>query len=108
MIASGLTKQQLAHVANLEEMEEVFTAKDSVFVPVLVARALTCLAHDYVEMGLEEKGHELLLKADKIFPGYHGEQMKKDMDKDPEFAILVRSLSMELILAAVSNITSNT
>lgn len=102
MKVSGLPKEHLELIANLEECEKAFLYDQIVRAPELVAQALTCLAHDYVQIGLEEKGHQLLLKADEIYPGYHKDKMVEHMAKDPDFNRLVISLGNELILVALS------
>lgn len=104
MQTSGLPPEHLELVLQLEEMERYFLQPDNLFSPKAIAQGLTCLAHDFVQIGLEERGHALLLKADKIFPGYHSFQMLKDMEDDENFAKLVRSLSAELILVALSTV----
>lgn len=104
---SGLPKEHVDLVIQLEQMERFLTQPDSLFPPATVAKALTCLAHDYAQVGLEERCHALLLKADKIFPGYHGLQMKQDMAEDPEFAKLVQSFAAELLLIALSTVRDN-
>lgn len=107
MITSGLNEAQLAHIVQLEMMEQYFTDPDSIVSPRVIAKALTCLAHDYVEIGLEECGHQLILKADNYFPGYHGIPLKEDMENDPEMKKVIVSLGHELILVALSTARDN-
>jgi hypothetical protein len=102
MLTSGLTQKELDFIEELELMEEMLLDKIPNLANDLIAKGLTYLAHDYITMGLEEKGHLLLLKADELYPGYHKTKMAEDMKNDPDFAILVRSLSAELILVALS------
>ena len=102
MSASGFPSEHLALIVNLEEMEKVMLEKIPTLAPDLVAQGLTCLAHDWIDIGLEEKGHQLLLKADKVYPGYHKEKMKEHMKNDPEFDRLVRQMGYELISIALS------
>lgn len=102
MNVSGMSIKQLDLMAELEAMERDITGPDSLISNDMLAKALTCLAHDWVQLGLEEKAHELLLKADKAFPGYHGAPMRYDMANDPDFDLLGRSLALELAIAALS------
>lgn len=102
MNVSGMSPVQLQLMADLEAMERDITSPDSLISNDTLAKALTCLAHDWVQLGLEEKAHELLLKADKAFPGYHGAPMRHDMANDPDFALLGQSLALELAVAAFS------
>ena len=52
----------------LEEMEEYFDTKPHGLEKSLHAKALVCISHDWYEMGDDEKGSELLEKAEKICP----------------------------------------
>jgi hypothetical protein len=107
MNASGMSLKQLELMADLEAMERQITAPDSLAPPDMLAKALTCLAHDWAQLGLEEEAHRLLLKADKVFPGYHGAPMRHDMAQDPDFDLLGRSLALELAVAALSTARDN-
>lgn len=107
MKTSGMSLKELELMADLEAMEREITSPDCLMPSDMLAKALTCLAHDWVQLGLEEKGHELLIKADKVFPGYHGAPMRYDMEQDPEFNILGRSLALELAIAALSTARDN-
>ena len=105
MNVSGMSLKQIELMADLEAMEREITKPGIVRMPDdMLAKALTCLAHDWVQLGLEEKAHELLLKADKVFPGYHGSPMRYDMEQDPDFNLLGRSLALELAIAALSTV----
>lgn len=102
MNVSGLSSVELAFIDELQEMEKALLDINTLCAPDVIAQGLTCLAHDYVQLGLEEKGHELLIKADEIYPGYHSSKMEEHMESDPDFKKLVLSLSAELILVALS------
>jgi len=107
MKVSGLPKEHLQLIAELETMEAFFMNKDLLSTPEIIAQSLTCLAHDWIQLGLEEKGHELLLKADKICPGYHKNKMLDHMKQDPSYDTLVKSLANELVLVALSTARDN-
>lgn len=102
MSASGFPQEHLALIVNLEEMEKVMLDKIPNLAPELVAQGLTCLAHDWIDIGLEEKGHQLLIKADQIYPGYHKDKMQEHMKADPDFDRLIRQMGQELIIIALS------
>lgn len=68
----------------------------------MVARIFCCLAHDWYEVGDDEKGGELLERANKVCPGYFDNQIKNDIENDPEFARLVESLTYNILAIARS------
>ena len=107
MNISGLSQSDLEFIVELEEMEKALLDITTGIAPEIVAQGLTCLAHDYTKMGLEEKGHVLLLKADEIYPNYHRDKMKEHMASDPDFKRLVISLSAELVSVALSTARDN-
>lgn len=102
MSASGVPQEYVEIIMDLELMECELLDMQIVRAPEIIAQGLTCLAHDYVQMGFEEKAHSLLLKADEIYPNYHKEKMHEHMKNDPHFSTLVVSLTSELILVALS------
>jgi len=107
MNVSGMSIEQLELMAELEAMERHLLEPDSLMAPDILAKALTCLAHDWAHLGLEEKAHQLLLRADKEFPGYHGAPMRHDTEQDPDFNTLGKSLALELAIAAVTTVRDN-
>ena len=72
--------------------------------PERMAQIYTCLAHDWYEIDVEEEGNRLLLKAEKIFPGYFKETVIKHALEDPDFDQLVRGITLELIALLVGNL----
>jgi hypothetical protein len=99
-------KEYLDLVEELQEMEEHFDLNPSFYGPAMVARMYTCIAHDYYDIGLEERGHELLLKADKACPDYFTDQIIKDVEGDSNFAYLVESLTAN-ILSVIKSIAES-
>jgi hypothetical protein len=75
----------------LLELEEWFDNHPEVE-PADRAKGMTCCAHDWYSMGDDDKGSELLIKANEICPGYFDNEMQVDVLKDPDFAVLVQSL----------------
>jgi hypothetical protein len=101
MITSGLSEENVALIKELEAAEREFLGMTPSLPPEMIAQALTCLACDYVSIGLEEKGNLLLLKANEIYRGYHGSQKMKDqMEADPDFKFLVEELGKMLLSIA--------
>jgi hypothetical protein len=107
MKVSGLPQRHLDLIAQLEVMEAMFLEQNLMRPPALVAQGLTCIAHDYAQIGLEEKAHALLLKADEICPDYHKNEIKQHMAEHPEYAQLVVSLGNELALIMLSTARDN-
>ena len=70
------------------------------YTPTVIARALVSLAHDWYVIDMEEKGSELLEKAEKVCPSYFEHQIYMDIEADPSFATLVESLTLNLVTLA--------
>lgn len=92
----------LDHADKLLEMESHFYANLHIYGPKKCAKLFICLAHDWYEMGDDDKGSELLSKADKICPTYFEKQIKLDIEEDPDFAYLVESLTEKILAIARS------
>lgn len=95
-------KEDLEIAEELLEMEDHFNLHGDIYPPSMVARIYVCLAHDWFEIGDDEKGHDLLLKADKVCPNYFDNQIKSHIMEDPEFAYLVESLTAKILAVAKS------
>lgn len=67
------------------------------------AQAYTCLAHDWYQMNVEEEGHRLLLKADKVFPGYFESSLIKSQVEDEKFRIILNNVKIELTKMLLPN-----
>lgn len=89
-------KEDLIFAEELLEMERHFDIKSELYPDYMVARVFTALAHDWYEIGDDDKGGDLLEKANKVCPDYFSTRIKKDMEEDPEFDILVKSLTAHL------------
>jgi hypothetical protein len=61
------------------------------------AQSYVCLAHDWYQIGMEEEGGRLLLKADSTFPGYFKTTMVKHIAESEDFDRLVKSFTVQLI-----------
>lgn len=87
---------------DLLEMESHFNNNKNLYLPSEIAKVFTCCSHDWYDLGDDEKGSELLLKAEKACPGYFEKQINKDMEEDPDFAYLVESLKEKILAFARS------
>jgi hypothetical protein len=86
----------------LIEMETYFYEHLEDYGPSICARGLTCVAHDWYALDDDEKGSELLEKANEVCPGYFDNQINQDIENDPEFAYLVKSLTGKILILAKS------
>jgi hypothetical protein len=96
--------KQLA--VELEEAEEYWDSKvgTSLMPEELLAKAYTCLAHDWYQIGSEDDGQRLLEKAEAVCPGYFKEVMLRQTYEDSTFDMLVKSLSVELTWMLVNRL----
>ena len=90
-------------IEELLEMEDYFENKAGIE-PSLVCKGFCCIAHDYYAMGDDEKGSELLAKANKIYPGYFDSKINDHIDQDPLYKELINSLTL-IILQTARSIT---
>jgi len=52
-----------------------------------------CLAHDWYQLNIEEKGNSLLEKAEFSCPGYFKYLIQEDIKEDEDYNILVKNLT---------------
>jgi hypothetical protein len=80
------------HIELLEELktlEEWFDNNGGGLPPISQSKGMVCIGHDYHFMGMDEEGDRFLLLAEKYSPGYFRGPIRKHIDNDLEFAILV-------------------
>lgn len=97
-----ISKADLELAEELLEMERHFYEHQEEYGPSMIARIYVCLAHDFYELGDDDKGSELLEKANKVCPGYFDNEIRAHIEEDPEFAYLVESLTQKILLLARS------
>lgn len=98
-----IPQKDLDLVKELKEQEAWFNEHGSTVLPVLAAKAFTCLAHDYYSVYFDEEGERLLRRANKHYPGYFSNAVYTHMVKDYEFAHLIKNLQRSLgIMVMVS------
>lgn len=69
------------------------------------AQAYTCLAHDWYQLGADEEGSRLLLKAESIFPGYFKGSVIKEHREGKDFNLLMENLTKELATILINNLS---
>lgn len=97
-----IPREDLELAEELLETESHFDANREHYTKDMCARVYVCCSHDWYEIGDDDKGRELLEKADKVCPGYFENQIKKHIDEDPDFACLVESLTTKILAVARS------
>ena len=90
--------KHLETLRDLEMLENWFDVNGRTISEVSAAKGMTCLAHDYYGIYFDEEGERILLRAEKICPGYFKAEIHKHIEKDPEFAKLVKQLKDTLAL----------
>ena len=89
----------------LEEMEETL-ASMSYLTKEYVAKAMVCLAHDWYDLGAEEEGHRLLMKAEQTCPGYFKNNVSKHMKEDEKFNLIMNRILSSIILLLINTVKS--
>lgn len=97
-----VSAEDLELAEQLLEMEAETDEYADFYGPSMCARIAICLSHDWYELGDDDKGSELLEKANKICPGYFDNEIKEHIDEDPDFAYLVESLTAKILALARS------
>lgn len=80
-------------VEELLDLEDYFDSKIENIKPNERAKGFVCISHDFYQMGDDDKGSDLLIKANVVCPGYFDNEMKEHVAKSPDFAALIQSLS---------------
>jgi hypothetical protein len=73
----------------LEILELWFNENKSDIIPEMAAKGMTCMASDYYSIFMDEEGERLLLKAEKLNPGYFRGAIRKHLIDDPDFYYLM-------------------
>ena len=81
----------------LLEMEDFFDSKKDFYDSSLISKAYVCLAHDYYSIGADEKGSELIEKAESICPGYFKNEIVDHINEDFTYKVLVENLATNIV-----------
>lgn len=79
-------------VRELEKLENWFYEHGNTLPVLSIGKGLTCIAHDYYAVWMDEQGERLLKLADVYCPGYFKAPILTHMEKDPDFAKLINNL----------------
>lgn len=88
-------------VKELTELETWFRDNSHTISSLSHAKGLTCLAHDYYDIDMEEEGYRVLLLAEKHHSGYFKGPIYEDMEKDESFKRLVKQIKTTIGLGAL-------
>jgi hypothetical protein len=84
------------HVEELHKYE-LLIDKDASFPKEVKAQMYVCMAHDFYQMDMEEEGNRLLLKAERVCPGYFKGPVIQQQIESPSFDQLIKNLTRELV-----------
>lgn len=101
---SAKDQELVDELVEAEKYWDEQAASNKKYKKAIIAKAYVCLAHDWFDIGIDERGTELILKADTIYPGYFKKEIKEDMDNDPEFNNVVNNITAQLIFILVSGL----
>lgn len=94
-------KEHIEIAKELEEFEIIMESKK--LKPELLAKGYVCMAHDYFyTISDDDKGGELLEKAEKVCPGYFDNQIKQQIKDDEIFEAIVSNLTLTILEIAKS------
>ena len=70
------------------------------------AKCYVCVAHDFYQMDMEEEGERLILKAEKVCPGYFKGPVIQHQKESPDFDNIIKNLTVELLYLLTNNLRS--
>ena len=94
-LLGDVPKEYVQLAVDLSDME-LMVDKDNM-VAEFKAKIYTCLAHDWLDIDMEEEGIRLISKAEKTCPQYYEKFQREQMKKDPQYNELVRRLATLII-----------
>lgn len=87
------------HLELLEELQTLeiwFNEHKSTLPPLAIAKGMTCIAHDYYLMDMDEEGDRFIKNAEQYCPGYFAGPIHVHAEREEEFGILVYNLTETL------------
>jgi hypothetical protein len=102
--AGDIPYQDRLRIEELETLEAWFRENGAGVPPLTAAKGMTCIAHDWYFLHLEEEGERLLKEAEKLYPGYFEYPIYVHMEKDKDFNKLVDSLKETLGLEMMKSL----
>lgn len=87
-----ISPQDLSVLRELEFLEDWIHRHGAGITPVMKARGMVCMAHDYYFIEMEEEGDRMIQAAERFYPGYLKSAIHEHAKKDQSFAIVVEEL----------------
>jgi len=97
LFGGDLLQQDRELIKALMEAEQRID-KDKLMIDERRAQCYTCFARDWFDIGFEEEGAALLLKAEKTYPGYFKEKLGEHMKANPDFTYLILDMTARLLI----------
>lgn len=80
-------------IRDLITLERWFHDNSDAVPSLAKAKGLTCIAHDYYAMHMEEEGYRFLYMVELHCPGYFKGPIYSHINKDSEFRVLINNLN---------------
>lgn len=93
--AGDIPEEHRQLVEQLEAFEK--TVNTSGAPPDRLAQMYTCLAHDWYQLDMEEEGNRLVLKAEKVCPGYFKGPVIQHQVESSDFDTVIKNLTWRLL-----------
>ncbi len=87
-----IPEEHLLLIEELEKLENWFREYGDSVPALSSAKGFVCMAHDWYDIDMEEKGDLLLKEAEKLYPGYFKGPIYVHMSKDEDFDLLVSQI----------------
>lgn len=97
-----VSKEDLDLAEELLEMEEYFDTNGHKYESSLVSKAYVCIAYDWYTLGDDDKGLDLIKKANKNYPGYFDKKIAEHIDEDDMYRTVVINLTSNILGVAKS------
>jgi hypothetical protein len=81
----------------LQLLEEWFNEFGETLPILSQAKGFTCMAHDYLIIGMEEESERLLKRAEKNCPGYFKGPLLAHIRDDEEYLILIDNIKQDAL-----------
>lgn len=99
----GLSKENAELAIELRKAELEIDTNDSI-PNGKKAQIYVCLAHDWYQMDMDGQGAQLLLKAERVYPGYFKNLVIQHTIEDENFDLVVKNLTLELAWMLLSRL----
>lgn len=91
-----ISAHDLAVLKELEFLEDWIHRHGQKIAPNMKARGMTCIAHDYFFIEMEEEGERMIKAAERFCPGYFKGPIYDHAQKDKEFAVILEELKTSM------------